>query len=153
MDTSNSLSVKRLYNELKELKTSPIDNCSADLVGDDIHKWNAIILGPSNSPYENGIFYVSITFSKKYPFEPPICKFNTYIYHPNIDKYGNICLDTLKRNWTPAISTSKLLMSICSLLDDPNPDDPLDIDIADLYKNNKDEFIRKAKEYTMKYAN
>lgn len=149
---SNNLRVKRLQNELKEIQKSPPDNCSADIVNDDINKWKALILGPSGSPYEGGLFYLSLVFNDNYPFSPPTCKFMTYIYHPNIDKYGNICLDILKNNWTPAISVSKLLISICSLLDDPNPDDPLDINVSHMYKNNNDEYKRLAREYTLQYA-
>jgi ubiquitin-conjugating enzyme E2 D len=148
----SDLRTKRLFNELKEIKTSPPDNCSADLINENINKWSAIILGPCGSPYENGIFYLSLDFGENYPFSPPVCKFLTYIYHPNIDKYGNICLDILKQNWTPAISVSKLLISICSLLDDPNPDDPLDANISRIYKSNKDEFTRLAREYTIQHA-
>lgn len=144
--------LKRLQSELKELKTNPPDNCSADIVADNINKWKAVILGPADSPYENGVFYLTLEFSDNYPFSPPICKFSTYVYHPNIDKYGNICLDILKQNWTPAISVSKLLISICSLLDDPNPDDPLDTTISNLYKTNNEAFRAKAREYTLKYA-
>lgn len=143
---------KRLFNELKEIKTSPPDNCSADIINDNINTWNAIILGPSGSPYENGVFCLTILFGDNYPFSPPICRFSTPVYHPNIDRYGNICIDILKQNWTPAISVSKLLISICSLLDDPNPDDPLEANISLMYKTNKPEFTRLAREYTLKYA-
>lgn len=149
---SSGFRLRRLQNELKDILLSPPDNCSADLVSNDINKWNAIIVGPVGSPYENGIFYLSIDFCENYPFSPPICKFLTYIYHPNIDKYGNICLDILKNNWSPAIGVCKLLVSICSLLDDPNPDDPLDADISNLYKRDIGEFRRIAREYTLQYA-
>jgi ubiquitin-conjugating enzyme E2 D/E len=148
----NNSRIKRLQNELKEIQKNPPDNCSADIVGGDINKWKALILGPIDSPYEGGLFYVSIEFNENYPFSPPICKFMTYVYHPNIDRYGNICLDILKNNWTPAISVSKLLISICSLLDDPNPDDPLDLSVSHMYKNNIIEFKRMAREYTLRYA-
>jgi ubiquitin-protein ligase len=149
---SSGFRLRRLQNELKEISVSPPDNCSANIVSDNINKWKAIIMGPAGSPYENGIFYLTIEFGENYPFSPPSCKFLTYIYHPNIDKYGNICLDILKNNWTPAINVSKLLISICSLLDDPNPHDPLDISISDLYKKDITEFRRLAREYTLQYA-
>lgn len=144
--------IRRLQSELKDININPPDNCSADLYSDDINNWRAVIIGPDKTPYENGIFCVDIRFGENYPFSPPICKFLTRVYHPNIDKHGNICLDILKNNWTPAIGVSKLLVSICSLLDDPNPNDPLDADASELYKRDITEFNRIAREYTIKYA-
>lgn len=144
--------VNRLKNELKELETNPPTNCSANMVSDDIYHWQATILGPEGSPYENGVFYLQILFPQDYPFKPPKVKFITKIYHCNINNNGNICLDILKEQWSPALTISKILLSICSLMDDQNPNDPLMIDIANLYMKNKDEFIKMARAYTLQFA-
>lgn len=142
----------RIQKELIELQTSPPSNCSAGPIDDDIYQWQATIMGPQGSPYEGGVFYLKIDFPKDYPFKPPKIVFLTKIYHCNINSAGGICLDILKDQWSPALTISKLLLSICSLMDDANPDDPLVPDIADLLKKDKATHDEEARLYTLKYA-
>lgn len=144
--------INRLKLELTELEKTPPSNCSAGMLDNDIYEWQATIMGSKDGPYEGGIFYLNIKFTEDYPFKPPLCTFITKIYHPNINAGGSICLDILKENWSPALTISKLLLSICSLMEDPNPDDPLVSEIADIYKNDKNKFIQNAKEYTLVHA-
>jgi len=144
--------VNRLRNELTELANNPPANCSAGIIDDDIYNWQATILGPEGSPYHGGIFYLLIQFPTDYPFKPPKVSFITKIYHCNINSVGNICLDILKDQWSPALTISKVLLSICSLMDDQNPDDPLMIDIANTYINDKEQFLQNARTYTYRYA-
>lgn len=116
----------------------------------------AKITGPPDTPYAEGIFTLEIMIPEKYPFAPPSIKFVTKIYHPNIDDNGRICLDLIKMppsgNWKPTIGLEGLLIAIRSLLETPNPDDPLMADIAEEYKNYKEDFIRKATSITKEYA-
>ena len=142
----------RIQNELKMFQSDPPANCSAGPIDTDIYKWQATLMGPSDSPYEGGVFYLDIQFSEEYPFKPPKIFFTTKIFHPNINSQGGICLDILKDQWSPALTISKVLLSICSLLTDPNPDDPLVISIADLYTRNIEEYKIKARAYTIRYA-
>ena len=144
---------KRLAQEIKDLEKSPVPHCSAGPSGNNMMKWDATIIGPPDTPYEGGIFKLSIDFSHDYPFKPPTIKFITKIYHCNINSNGGICLDILNKNWSPALTISKVLISICSLLSDPNPNDPLVYEIADLYKQNRQLHDINAREYTIKYAN
>ena len=115
-------------------------------------KWEGVIMGPSDSPYQGGVFKLEILFPVDYPFKPPKLQFTTKIYHPNINPAGLICLDILKQQWSPALTISKVLLSITSLLTDPNPDDPFVPEIAQLYKTNKAAYEAKARESTLRYA-
>ena len=144
--------LKRLQAELKEIRDNPPMYCSAGLEDDDIYQWIASIMGPEGSPYQGGIFSLKINFPSDYPFKPPKITFITKIYHCNINSAGGICLDILKEQWSPALTISKVLLSICSLMDDPNPNDPLVPAIADLFIKNRGEHDERAKLYTLKYA-
>ena len=143
---------KRISKELEELTCDPPSNCSAGPKGDNIYEWQATIIGPSETPYAGGIFQLEIHFPSDYPFKPPKIKFNTRIYHPNININGSICLDILNTQWSPALTVAKVLLSISSLLTDPNPDDPLDIDAANLYKKDIKKYTTIARNTTLQYA-
>ena len=146
------MALRRINKELKDLQTDPPSNCSAGPQGDDLFKWSAAIMGPDDSPYANGMFNLEIVFPQDYPFKPPKIKFLTKIYHCNVNDKGGICLDILKDNWSPALTISKVLLSICSLLTDPNPDDPLVPAIAKEYKTNRKQHDKTAKQWTITYA-
>ena len=109
-------------------------------------------MGPDDSPYSGGVFFLNIRFPPDYPFKPPKVSFTTKIYHPNINSNGSICLDILKDQWSPALTISKVLLSISSLLTDPNPDDPLTPEIANVYKTNREQYNNTAKDWTSRFA-
>jgi ubiquitin-conjugating enzyme E2 D/E len=155
-------------------------------------------MGPDDSPYSGGVYFLNIHFPADYPFKPPkvlplrdvqkniyICRgfslspsslqakqtrrltlapsrlvslpccqvnFTTKIYHCNINANGGICLDILKDQWSPALTLSKVLLSICSLLTDANPDDPLVPEIAQIYRTDRTRHDTTAREWTAKYA-
>eukprot|EP00732_Lithocolla_globosa_P004289 Lithocolla_globosa_v1_NODE_3895_length_1556_cov_496.840107.p1 type:complete len:151 gc:universal NODE_3895_length_1556_cov_496.840107:964-1416(+) len=146
------MALKRIQKELGDLTKDPPSSCSAGPVGDDLFHWQATIIGPPDSPYQGGVFFLSINFPTDYPFKPPKLNFTTRIYHPNINSNGSICLDILRDQWSPALTISKVLLSICSMLTDPNPDDPLVPEIAHCYKNDIQRYNATAKEWTRKYA-
>jgi len=146
------MAMKRIQKEYQDFNKDPPAQCSAGPIADDLFHWQATIMGPSESPYEGGVFFLEIHFPTDYPFKPPRIAFNTKIYHPNINSNGSICLDILRTQWSPALTVSKVLLSICSLLTDPNPDDPLVPEIARLFKTNKKGYEQAAKNWTAKYA-
>ena len=148
---SNSLN--RIEKELNSFQLTSIDNIYAEKQHNDFYKWYGYIYGPEKTPYEGGKFKLDILLPKNYPFSPPEVKFITKIYHPNISSKGNICIDILKKNWSPIITISGVLLSISSLLSDPNINDPLSPEAAQIYKKNFSQFKKKASYMTKLYAN
>ncbi len=147
------MAAKRITRELNELKKDPPSNCSAGPeTEEDMFRWEGVIYGPSDSPYQGGFFKLRIQFPVDYPFKPPHVQFLTKIYHPNVNASGLICLDILKQQWSPALTIGKVLLSITSLLTDPNPDDPFVPEIAHLYKTNRASYEANAREWTLRYA-
>jgi ubiquitin-protein ligase len=109
--------------------------------------------GPVDTPYEGGLFELAVRFSTDYPFKAPSVKFETKIYHPNIsEQSGDICLDILQSQWSPALTISKVLLSISSLLAEPNASDPLNSEAGKQYQVDKQAYDAKAQAYTRKYA-
>merc|ERR1712028_94654 len=147
------MALKRINKELLDLGRDPPSNCSAGPVGEDLFHWQATIMGPPESPFTGGVFFLNVHFPTDYPFKPPKINFTTRLYHPNINSNGSICLDILKDQWSPALTISKVLLSICSLLNDPNPDDPLVPEIAQVFKDTPALYAKTAREWTGKYAN
>ena len=148
-----SQAVNRLKKELQRLKANPEDGIFTEPIDDkNIFYWRGVIIGPANSPYENGRFKLTIIAGSNYPFSPPKIKFETRIYHPNISGDGRICLDLLQKNWSPALTISKALLSIASLLNDPNPEDPLVFHVAQMDKHDRQQYDKIAQKWTQTYA-
>ena len=143
----------RILKELRERDKSDLYSDGVIwMVNDDaFYNLTGTIKGPAESPYEGGIFELEILVPTDYPFKPPVIKFRTRIWHPNISSdTGQICLDILQENWNPALVLTKILLSIQAMLSSPNFDNPLDDMVAQL-SNHKD-YTEKAKHWTGVYA-
>jgi len=145
---------KRLMKELKEICNSVDLGVSAfpqdETAG--LFNWRGTIEGPADTPYENGEFKLQITIPENYPFQAPKVEFLTKIYHCNVAPDGSICLDILKHQWSSCNTILTILLSLRSLLNDPNPDDPLVAEIGKQLKSNKSEHNKCAREWTELYA-
>jgi len=134
---------RRLLREFRKLQEDPPLGVSGAPTEDNILKWDAIIFGPDDTPFEGGTFKLTMEFTDKYPHDAPKVKFVTKMFHPNIYQDGSICLDILSDKWSPTYDISTTLHSIQSLLDDPNPHSPANSLAADLFMSNKSEYIRR----------
>lgn len=114
--------------------------------------WKALILGPTNSPYDRGEFALKIVIPTHYPFEPPKFTFMTKIFHCNINQ-KRICLEKLhQHHWAPSITIQRILHHIVDLMREPNPNEPLVTEIAKLYQADRSQHNKICREWTVKYA-
>lgn len=114
---------------------SGLSDISAFPVGDNLFKWTATVSGVAGTYYEGLTFKLSIEFPSTYPLKAPLVKFDTPCFHPNVDQQGFICLDILKENWSAIYNAQTVLLSIQSLLGEPNNNSPLNPLAAALWDN------------------
>jgi len=145
--------LKRLEKELADIRALSESTVIADSVEGDLTNWKGTLKGPDGTPYAGGVFNISIEIPADYPYNPPKMKFTTKIWHPNISSQtGAICLDVLGKEWSPALTIRTALLSIQALLSAPEPDDPQDAEVADMFKSNKQLFAQTAKYWTETFA-
>lgn len=138
---------RKLMKELEKMRAALRDDptiaIAAQPVNDtDIMVWHAVIEGPQGTEFEGGWFPLSITFPARYPHRPPTVKFTRPVYHPNVYANGNICLDILSEKWSPVYQVTTVLMSIRSLLDEPNIASPANCDASNDYKTDRAQYRR-----------
>ena len=160
------MSLERIKEEYRKLSSNPISNCGicVGLVNMDSYKdWKVNMLGPIDTSYKGGLFFLNVHFPDNYPNEPPEICFITPIYHLNInpkapkneedqfDKLGHVSISTLNW-WKPEYKMRKVLHNIFLLLYFPNPDSAYGIDRAKEYKEEREVYDEKVKYFTKKYA-
>jgi len=153
-DTESSpMRDKRLGHDLKGLaqdapegiEAKPLDSCH--------YHWQASIRGPVGSPYEGGIFYLYLKVPMLYPFRPPEVRFLTKIFHPNVNRHGDIGIDSIQQgNWVSGLTLTKVLISIQSLLTDPYCDVCMEPEVGGLYRTDREVFDQIARQWTWRYA-
>ena len=144
-------SMKRILREYNDIMTNPLANCKVFINEDNFSSWKALLFDLKGS-YSGGSWLLTIDFPSSYPFSPPKVRFITSIYHCNISSSGALCLDILKDNWSPALSISKVMLSIISLLDSPNYADPMDAFKGQLCRDNRALYEAEVAKHTKAYA-
>mmetsp|Transcript_27596 Transcript_27596/g.33520 ORF Transcript_27596/g.33520 Transcript_27596/m.33520 type:complete len:151 (-) Transcript_27596:332-784(-) len=148
------MAARRLLKEHKALEKSPLNYCQFELPNDDnLLHWCAYITGPPSTPYAHGTFKLDITFPTQYPFKPPEIKFVTKIYHPNVKtETGEICTSLISENWGPTLNVRHCIEVLKNILENPDPDNPLEDTIATLMREKPKEFQKMAIKCTKDYA-
>jgi ubiquitin-conjugating enzyme E2 D/E len=145
--------IRSIQKVITDLEKNPIEGCSAGPTLDNITLWDITLFGPEGTPYTGGLFKIKMIFTNEYPFKPPKIIFETKILHCNINEKGEICIDLLKEsNWNPTKKISEVLGSIVILLKHPNPSEPLNPEIAELYLNKRAIHDTTVRECVEKYA-
>lgn len=151
------MSIKRLAQEYSELsKNSPEGVAAGPINDDNLFEWEALIAGPKDTCYDGGCFHARLSFPKDYPMNPPKMKFTHPLYHPNIYPDGTVCISILHppgedrfgyekscERWSPVQSVEKILLSVISMLAEPNDESPANIEAAKLFRANIDIYNKK----------
>eukprot|EP00931_Biecheleriopsis_adriatica_P108872 TRINITY_DN83144_c0_g1_i1.p1 TRINITY_DN83144_c0_g1~~TRINITY_DN83144_c0_g1_i1.p1 ORF type:complete len:274 (-),score=53.15 TRINITY_DN83144_c0_g1_i1:24-779(-) len=152
---------RRLAKELPTLRAKTLQKDGltveeAESSGSEGSNFVALLAGPRDSPFEGGVFRLEVSVSPRYPLEPPKIRFQTRMFHPNVGSGhtpGAICLDILRKEaWSPALSLERVLISIASLLADPNPLSPMDDEAARLYQYDRPAYDKRVKEFVRRHA-
>jgi ubiquitin-conjugating enzyme E2 G1 len=145
------MALKRLTTEYKTIKNEPNYLYSICPSEESILKWDFIMIGPPDTFYEGGLFNGNIIFTETYPLKPPRVIFKNMI-HPNIHVNGEVCISILHEGtdsygyekdferWSPSHGIESIMMSIISMLSDPNFESPANLDMSILWKNKPEEY-------------
>lgn len=125
--------------------------------------WICLIVGPDDTPYENGVFKARLTFPTDYPLSPPDMRFVSEMYHPNVYPDGRVCIsilhppgadpmgyETVAERWSPVQSIEKVLLSVVSMLAEPNIESGANVDAAKMYRDDIEQYKKIAKECVRK---
>ncbi|CAG5187822.1 ubiquitin-conjugating enzyme (huntingtin interacting protein 2) [Alternaria panax] len=146
---------RRIAKEIADIHNDQHSKIVVEVAGngEDLTHLRGQFFGPPDTPYEGATYHVDIRIPSEYPFRPPLMKFETKIWHPNVSSQtGAICLDTLSSQWSPVLTIKSALISLQSLLSTPEPKDPQDAEVAGMLIRNPAEFEHKAREWAVTFA-
>ena len=136
---------RRLMRELQRMRRSGVQAGIAATLPDEhnVMRWHATIHGPEDTPYAGAVLPLELRFANDYPRTPPDVRFTCAMFHPNVYENGRVCISILDRDWSPEMTAEKVLVSLRSLLAEPNPDSPANIDAGALLRNDRDAYMAK----------
>ncbi|KAJ5378685.1 hypothetical protein N7509_011804 [Penicillium cosmopolitanum] len=147
--------IRRIGKEIADIRADTHSQINIEPFGeqDDVTHLRGSFPGPPGTPYEGGSYAVDVKIPTDYPFTPPVMKFETKVWHPNISSQtGAICLDTLSSAWSPVLTVKSALLSLQQLLSTPEPKDPQDAEVAKMMMRQPAEFARVARQWAVRYA-
>jgi ubiquitin-protein ligase len=136
---------RRLLRDFQRLKAENPTGFTAAPDANNMQNWKAVIFGPDGTDWQEGTFGLTLKFPDTYPHSPPDVRFVPAIFHPNVYTSGAICLDILQGQWSCANDVCSVLISIQSLLTDPNPSSPANGEAASLFTGNRAEYSRRVR--------
>merc|ERR1719350_1445480 len=152
MENVSPLVIKNVSRQVHTLVQEKMEGISIEVNEDALTDVQAVIDGPPGTPYQGGQFKVKLALSKDYPASPPKGFFLTKIFHPNVGPSGEICVNTLKKDWKPDMGIKHILMVIKCLLIVPNPESALNEEAGKLLLEQYDTYFNRAKLYTEIHA-
>jgi ubiquitin-conjugating enzyme E2 S len=144
--------IKRVIKEISEITSEPLDGIKLISNEQDVSDIQAFLDGPADTPYFGGLFRVKIILCKGFPVQPPKAYFITKIFHPNVASNGEICVNTLKKDWKPELGIKHILLTVKCLLIVPNPESALNEEAGKLLLEDYEEYFSRAKLYTEVHA-
>lgn len=144
--------IKRILKEIAEITSEPLDGIKLVSNDQDVSDIQALIDGPADTPYYGGLFRVKLILCKGFPVQPPKAYFITKIFHPNVSSNGEICVNTLKKDWKPELGIKHVLLTIKCLLIVPNAESALNEEAGKLLLEEYEEYFSRAKLYTEVHA-
>ncbi|RKO89085.1 ubiquitin-conjugating enzyme E2 [Blyttiomyces helicus] len=150
--------------EYKELTVNAPEGITAGPISEDnFFEWEALIAGPEGTPYEGGIFSATLSFPKDYPLSPPVMKFTCPMFHPNVYTDGTVCISILhapgddpnmyesaSERWSPVQSVEKILLSVVSMLAEPNDESGANIEASKMFRVDRKQFEEIVRQNTLK---
>ena len=154
MPSKNLKTIGILKKELQELQNDPIITMGVVVkaIKGDVFHWQMTMLGPQDTPYAGGLFYLTADFPNDYPNSGPEVKFVNKMYHLNVSSNGHVCINTLSE-WKKGTTMTEVLSLIFALFYKQNPNSAYDKNMAQLFLNDKASFDKNVRIYTQKYAN
>ena len=143
---------KRLRKEAADAQRSTEPDLVLAPQQDNLQSWRAWVAGPTDTPFEGGVFKVKLVLPSDYPSAPPKGYFLTRIYHPNISKAGEICVNTLKKDWQSSLGIGHVLQVVRCLLINPFPESALNEEAGKLFMEDYDAYFKKARMLTEVHA-